>query len=230
MTDHAPTISSTTKDGITVLTMHGTGVFNPISLEEVNAVIDQVESDQDIKALFLNGEDKNFSQGLDLAFLMKLEHADFQQFVENTMVMVGRLLALPVPVVSIVNGHAFGLGAMIALASDYRVMRADRGFICLPEIDLGMPFIPSMSALVTNKLAGQIRRDMVLAGRRVGGEDALSCGVVDATGELDGLFDLALQVVTPMLGKKRNALQVLKSDMHSPILQVIEAGPGVRKS
>lgn len=230
MTDHATTISSKTENGITELTMHGTGVFNPTSLEEVNAVIDQVESDQQVTALFLKGQDKNFSQGLDLEFLMKLEHADFQQFVENTMVMAGRLLTLPVPVVSVVNGHAFGLGAMIALASDYRVMRADRGFICLPEIDLAMPFIPSMSALVTNKLSGQIRRDMVLAGRRVGGEEALEYGVVDATAELDALFDLALQVVAPMLGKKRSALQVLKSDMHSPILQVIEAGPGVRKS
>jgi enoyl-CoA hydratase/carnithine racemase len=230
MTDQATTTSSETKDGITVLTMHGTGVFNPTSLEAFNAVIDQVESDQEVTALFLTGQDKNFSQGLDLEFLMKLEQADFQQFVENTMVMAGRLLALPVPVVSVVNGHAFGLGAMIALASDYRVMRADRGFICLPEIDLGMPFIPSMSALVTNKLSGQIRRDMVLAGRRLGGEEALEYGVVDATAELDALFDLALQVVTPMLGKKRSALQVLKSDMHSPILQVIEASPGVRKS
>ena len=46
----------------------------------------------------------------------------FSEFVTATMDLAARLMAFPVPVVSVVNGHAFGLGAMLVLASDYAVM------------------------------------------------------------------------------------------------------------
>ena len=51
-----------------------------------------------------------------------------KEFTELCMRVLARVLDAPFPVVSLVTGHAFGLGAMIVLASDYSVMRDDRGF------------------------------------------------------------------------------------------------------
>jgi enoyl-CoA hydratase/carnithine racemase len=223
-------MSLETNDGFAVIKMHGKGVYNPSSLELVNSLIDQVEQDMAISALIFTGEDKNFSQGLDLEYLLKIEPADFSQFVENTMVMISRILCLPIPVVAAVNGHAFGLGAMIALACDYRVMREDRGFICLPEIDLKMSFTPAMNALVVNKLSGKLRRDMMLTGRRVGGQDAFAADLVDACGAEDALIELAKEVVAPALNKDRKSMSEIKRDLNMPIISVVEAGVGVRGS
>ena len=131
-------------------------------------------------------------------------------FVHDCMVQVGRLLTLPVPVVSAINGHAFGLGAMIVLASDYAVMREDRGYFCLPEIDLGMVLIPPMSALVNGKLQGHNLRDVLLAGQRIGGVEAAQRGIVDQSCSIDALIDSAMQQATPLLGKNRRALSGLK--------------------
>ena len=230
MTEKQNSISLVEEGDFAVLSMHGKGLFNPSSLEEFNVVLDQVENEEKFHALLITGEDKNFSQGLDLEYLMTLERAEFVQFVENTMVMIGRLLSFPIPVVSIINGHAFGLGAMIALGSDYRVMRNDRGYICLPEIDLEMPFTPAMNALVVNKLSGNLRRDMMITGRRVSGTAAFAGQLVDACGESDNLLALATTAVTPALGKSRAAMSKIKHDLNLPILSIIEAGPGVRKS
>lgn len=230
MTEKKQSINVHKEGDFALLSMQGKGLFNPISLEQFNVALDQVERNEEYQALYIMGEDKNFSQGLDLEFLMTLERADFLQFVENTMVMIGRLLSFPIPVVSIINGHAFGLGAMIALGSDYRVMRNDRGYICLPEIDLAMPFTPAMNALVVNKISGTLRRDMMITGRRLGGEDALTGQLVDACGEVAELLSLAKEVVTPALGKDRGALSKIKHDLNSPILSVVAAGSGERKS
>ena len=64
-----------------------------------------------------------------------------------------RLLAFPMATVAAVQGHAFGAGAMLATSHDFRVMRADRGFYCLPEVSLNMPFTVGMSALLNTASA-----------------------------------------------------------------------------
>ena len=206
------------------ITMKGNGSFNADSLAEFNAALDKVEADENVDILLLTGEEKSFSQGLDLEFVMaQTEPGAAMAFVGDCMQMVGRLLTFPIPVASLVNGHAFGLGAMITLASDYKVMREDRGYFCLPEVDLGMTLTERMNALVCGKLSGKVLRDVLLTGKRVGGPEAANCGIVDASGALEDLETLALAHAAPMRGKNRQALAGLKRGAHLDILAVIES-------
>ena len=46
------------------------------------------------------------------------------------------------------SGHVYAGGAMMAMAHDFRIMRSDRGWFCLPEVKLGMPFSLGMMALL----------------------------------------------------------------------------------
>lgn len=211
-------------DNTAVLTMTGAGAFNADSLASFNTALDTVLAQESVDLLLLTGEDKNFSQGLDLEFLIGLNDADAgMQFVRDCLVMIGRLLTFPMPVAAALNGHAFGLGAMITLASDYKVMREDRGYFCLPEVDLGMTLTRRMNALVCGKLSGAILRDVLLTGRRLTGAEALAAGVIDAVGPRDDLLELAQGLAAPMRGKKRDAVSGLKRGIHWDILAVIEA-------
>ncbi len=153
-----------------LLTLAEEGKFNPESLAAFDAALDRTIDDESVTLLLITGRDKNFSQGLDLDYLGSAEPEEAIAFVKACMHMIARLLQFPVPVVSAINGHAFGLGFMIAIASDYSVMRADKGFMCLPEIDLGMTLESGMNALVTGKLQGRLLRDALLTGKRFGGE------------------------------------------------------------
>jgi enoyl-CoA hydratase/carnithine racemase len=198
----------------------GSGVFNPEVLDATHKALDAVEGDPSIQAVFLRGEGKNFSQGLDLEYLMANPDI-FSEFVTSTMHLAARFLTFPVPVVSLVNGHAFGLGAMLVLASDYAVMRGDRGFFCLPEIDIGMTLTVRMNALVKASMSAYAIRETLLTGGRLTGEQARSMGVVDAVGDDSELEALALQVSAPMRGKPRELLAALKYGVHQELVDLM---------
>lgn len=215
------TMTIESSENVYTLTMSGSGTFNPDSLAEFAAALDTVQADEGATVLLITGQDKSFSQGLDLEYLMA-NPDNGMQFVGDCMRVVGRLLWFPVPVVSVVNGHAFGLGAMIALASDYKVMREDRGYFCLPEVDLGMTLTYRMNALVCGKLSGAVLRDVLQTGRRVSGEEAQDLGIVDRAAPLEVLRDLALELAQPMCGKDRSSLSGLKRGINMDILAVIE--------
>ena len=210
-------------DGIVyTLTMTNGGAFNPDSLAEFNVALDKVLVDEGAGVLLITGEDKNFSQGLDLEYLQSAPEGAME-FVRDCMLAVGRLLSYPLPVVSLVNGHAFGLGAMITLASDYKVMREDRGYFCLPEVDMGMTVTYRMNALVCGKLSGNTLRDVLLTGLRLSGREAEARGIVDRTAPVDSLRELGLELAQPMCGKSRQALSGLKRGINLDILSVIES-------
>ncbi len=204
------------------ITMHNEGKFNPDSLGEFNNALDSILVDESIQCLVITGEEKTFAQGFDLNYLGSEKPDTVLAFVETSMVMVGRLLRSPIPVISAVNGHAFGLGAMLVLASDYAVMREDRGFFCLPEIDLGMNLVPSMNALVKDKLSAKALRELLLTGKRVAAPEAVEFGFVDQSCALEQLISTALSIAQPMLGKDRNALSGLKTGINKDILSFIQ--------
>ena len=114
--------------------------FSPEWLADVNGFLDRIESG-DAKALVTTGSAKFYSNGLDLDWLAAHgDQADW--YVAQVQQLLARVLVAPVPTVAAVNGHAFGAGSMLGVAHDFRVMRADRGYYCFPEVDIRIPFTP----------------------------------------------------------------------------------------
>ena len=207
---------------IATLQMLGEGRFNASTLADANAEIDRVLADDSVSALILRGEGKNFSQGLDLEAILSQPETSMR-VISDCMRFIGRLLCLPVPVLAAVNGHAFGLGAMLVMAADYAVMREDRGFICLPEVDMNAPLTARMHALVGAKLSNRAQRDMLLTGERLTAQRALELAVIDGIAAADDVEASLLAIAQPMMGKARQGLGMLKRGLNASVLSVIEA-------
>ena len=113
---------------------------------------------------------------------------------------------------------------MIALAHDYRVMRGDRGFFCLPEIDLGMgvPLAAGMYAVIEARLPGPLVHEMLITGRRYGGEEALAKGIVDAAVPETEVVPRAAEFVRRLAGKDRATMGAIKRGLYRSALEVLE--------
>jgi enoyl-CoA hydratase/carnithine racemase len=209
-----------------ILTLQsGENRFNRPFLEAVNEALDAVETSSGPAALVtVGGEEKFYSNGLDLAWLMGDGEKERKEFVRAVLKFLGRVLAFPVPTVAAVNGHAFAAGAMLALAHDFRVMRADRGFFCFPEVDIKIPLAPGMTALIKSRLSPGVFRDLILTGVRVGGFEAKERGIVDEAVPLDQVLPRAIARAAALSGKERQIYQALKRGMYAGPLALLEGG------
>ncbi|KAI8144431.1 ClpP/crotonase-like domain-containing protein [Fennellomyces sp. T-0311] len=125
-------------------------------------------------ALVTIGDAKFYSNGLDV-----VHSKSYIPFMDSYLLMLKRFLTFTIPTVAAINGHAFAGGCMLALAHDYRVMRTERGFICMNEIDIGAPLTPGMTALLRYKTTPKTLRKLVLQGYRFNAEEALEHDLVD---------------------------------------------------
>lgn len=187
--------------------------FHPDWLAEVHSHLDVVESAEGPRALVTTATGKFFSNGLDLEWLAS-NGERFVAYVIDVHALLGRILAMPVPTVAAVQGHCFAGGAMLALAHDFRVMRVDRGFFCLPEIDINIPFSPGMAALIQARLSKKTAHEAMTTGRRYGGTDALATDIVDVVAHADDVLSSAIEVARPLAGKAGATLGAIKSRMY----------------
>jgi len=113
---------------------------------------------------------------------------------------------------------------MLALAHDFRIMRADRGFFCLPEVDIKLPLAPGMTALIKNRLSPATFRDTILTGARIGGSDAAHRGIVDDAVAAEDVLPRAIARAAALAGKDRAIYGTLKRGMYVDVLAILHGG------
>jgi enoyl-CoA hydratase/carnithine racemase len=214
------------RDGdVFVLTMRaGENRFNRASVNALNEALDTIEASSAPAALVTTGEEKFFSNGLDLTWMAGDGSPEGGRFVADVMRLLGRFLVLPVPTVAAINGHAFAAGGMLALAHDFRIMRGDRGFFCLPEVDIHVPLAPGMTALIASRLSPIVFRDAILTGARIGGIDAVTHGIVDEAVGGDEVLPRAVARAAALASKDRQTFGALKRGMYGAVYDVLARG------
>ncbi len=215
------------KEGdIFILTMRsGQNLFNRMFVDAMNEALDSVEKSSSPAALVtIGGEEKFYSNGLDLAWLGGDGKAEAVQVIKDVLKLLGRVMSFPMPTAAAITGHAFAAGAMLALAHDFRVMRADRGFFCLPEVDINIPFVPGMTALIKSRLTPNVFRSLLLSGAKIGGVEAKEMGVVDEAAAAEEVLPLAIAHVAPLANKNRQTYGAIKRGMYSDAVRLLEEG------
>lgn len=215
-------IETTQTDGVTVVRMDdGENRFNSAFVAELAGVLDEAADPGG--PLVLTGIGKFFCNGLDLEWLGTAGPGEGGAMFRGLYGILTRLLRFPGATVAAINGHAFGAGVLLAAAADYRVQRTDRGYFCLPEVDLGMSMSDEFDAVLRAKFTTAAVLDALLTGRRYGGEEALAVGFVDAVATEDGLLDTAVGLVADLTTKDPAAVGGIKEQQHRTALTLLDA-------
>ncbi|MEX2501568.1 MAG: enoyl-CoA hydratase-related protein [Trueperaceae bacterium] len=177
-------------------------------LIELSVALDHVEADADVRALVLHGEGRGFCAGADLAEFANLDDPfSGREASLNGQDVANSLATLPIPTVAALHGFAVGGGLELALACDLRVA-APGTRLGLPETTRGL--IPGYGGTQRlPRLIGEGRAlDLILTGRLIDGEEALSFGLVSRVAD-DPLAE-AEAVARATLGNAPVALGLAK--------------------
>lgn len=224
----------TLDEHVALLTMNE-DKFNIDSVTQFLSVLDAIETDTDARALIVRSSDaKIWSNGLDLEWLLPLvqkrERAVTDIFAAKLNELFRRILFFPMITVAAITGHAFAGGAVLACCFDFRFMRKGRGYLCFPEVDLGIPLLPSYTAMMKKAIPMDLVQDMQLTGRRLTAEECEARHVIMKACAMEELISEAVSFAKG-LNKERTIVAKLKSVMHSDILRIMEADdPAALKS
>jgi enoyl-CoA hydratase/carnithine racemase len=216
-------IELTRQGEVFILRMNdGENRFRDDSVAAWNAALDEVERAEGPRALVTTGTGKFYSNGLDLEWAFRERKDSFPDYILSVLALLARVLTLPCATVSACNGHAFGAGAQLLVAHDYRLMRADRGFFCMPEVDMRARLHPGMTALLAARLPGQTVHEVLATGRRYGGGDARAAGICDEALSEAELLPRALAIAAPLAAKAHPVMGQLKADLYPHVLAALK--------
>lgn len=199
----------------------GENRFSPPFVETFAACLEEVEKADGPKALVTTGTGKFYSNGLDLDNVMSDGGAGAQEYIASVLDLMRRVLTLDCVSVAAINGHAFGAGGQIALVHDFRLMRADRGFFCMPEIDMKAPLHPGMVAILKARLPALTCHEVIVSGTRYGGELAAAKGIVDRALPEGELLGSAIAQAAALAGNAHPVMSRLKSDLYPKVLDAL---------
>ncbi len=167
--------------------------------------------------LVVAAEGRFWSNGIALEAVQAEGRPAMLDFFAGYCRLLGRILTLPIPTVAALNGHCVAGGALLATAFDYRVMREDRGWLCLPEVDLGTAIHPTLWRLLRSKLPEATARDALLSGRRWSAAEASAAGWVDAVSDATGLLERAVEIAAGLATKDRRTFGAMKAALHGEV-------------
>ena len=199
--------------------------FRPDNIAAWNTALDRVEAAGSPAALVTTGTGKFYSNGLDLEWLFaKASDAERRSYIPDVLALMARVLTFPAITVAAINGHAFGAGAQLSLAHDYRIMRSERGYWCMPEIDMKAPLHPGMTALIQARVPKQTAHELIVTGTRYAAEAALAKRIVDQVASENELLPRAIALAASLASKADPAMRLLKTGMYPRALEALTQG------
>ncbi len=191
---------------------------NALDVEAVTTLVDALEAastDDSLRAVRISGRGGNFCSGADWVASNSdpTERPRTGSLQRRTPLQAHRLIdlltSIQLPVVSVVEGWAAGLGCQIALASDFAIAAESCRFW---EPFLSRGFSPDSGATwLVPRLVGVARaREFLMLGRQLSGTEAADCGLIYRAVPDAAVEDAAVGLLDQLAGAATVALGLTK--------------------
>jgi enoyl-CoA hydratase/carnithine racemase len=197
----------------------------PFMTEVIDQLTRLAKDDSVTGVVVTSRQEKIFTTGLYLEWMLEqaqktpLAAREFMEAIHRFMLVVTEF---PKPIVAAINGHAVGLGVVITACMDFRLMRADYGFIRLPEVHIDIPFWPGMTAILREVMPEKSFREMTYTGDKFTAENAHAMGFIDRVCAPEELLPEAIALAAKLGKGARRTYATIKKDSRSRVLDIMK--------
>ena len=176
------TLLTSLENNIFTVTINRPDKLNAINndvMNDLDAVLNEIESRQEIKVVLLTGAgQKAFVAGADITGFQGLSKEEGQALAQKGQDIFFRIENNRKPMIAVVNGFALGGGCELAMACHFRIA-SDNAKFGQPEVTLGLiPGYGGTQRLV--QLVGKGRAlELLLTGNMIDAQTALQYGLVN---------------------------------------------------
>ncbi|KAL5569125.1 hypothetical protein UlMin_025700 [Ulmus minor] len=215
------------RGSIFILTLIGPGEhrLNPTLLDQIQSALRHVRSEAaSSSALITTADGKFFSNGYDLDWAQSSQSRSILMDSKLRSV-VADLISLPMPTIAAVTGHASAAGFILAFSHDYVLMRKDRGFLYMSELDIQLRIPTWFVALIKCKIGSpEARRSVFLTAAKLTATEAVEKGIIDsAHNSAEETVAAAGRLVEELIRKKWNGdvYAQIRGELFSEVLDEI---------
>jgi len=180
------------------------------SLDEMNNVLNEVESDSDVKCLILTGGgEKAFIAGGDIQVQSTFDviHAyDWACFGHS---ILDKIDNLRIPVIGAINGYALGGGMEVALTCDI-LIASEQAVFGQPEVTLGITPGFGGTQRLPRKIGINRANELIFTGRNVSAQEALAYGLVNKIVPHEDLMRVSREIAESIIRNSAPAIRLAK--------------------
>src|SRR5205085_2359622 len=188
-------------DGIARITLNRPEAFNALTFEMYRELTDTfaaLQSERTVRAVLITGSGKAFCSGGDvreiIGPLLTASPEDLLKFTRMTCELIWNMRMLEKPVVCALNGIAAGAGAMIALASDFRIA-SESARIAFLFVKVGLSGADMGACYLLPKIVGIAKAtELLMLGEFISADEAFRIGLYNAVTSADRLQSSAMEL------------------------------------
>lgn len=229
MKEYADILVSQVEDTVALVRINRppNNFFDLTLIESIASAYEDIAADPKFRVIVLAAEGKNFCAGANFTAnppTVSAEPANAAPVSSDNAVYseAARLMAAPLPVVAAVRGAAVGGGLGLACSADFRVGSPDTR-LTANFAQLG--FHHGFGLTVTlPPLTGQQRAiELLLTGKRIGGEEGLQLGLLDRLVASEEIDDAAIAFAREIATSAPNSIRAIRATMREGLVARFKA-------
>jgi enoyl-CoA hydratase len=200
------------ENGIGIVTISrpkAMNALNTLFFKEMDVMLSELESNNDVKAVIITGEGKAFVAGADISEMCDKTQKQGYEFSLFGQSIFAKIEQLSKPVIAAVNGFALGGGCELAMSCDFRIASSKAKF-GQPEVNLGL--IPGFAGTQRlSRLVGLADALMLLlTADMISAEEALKIRLVQKVTDPENLMEEAFSLASKIVSKGPDAVKLIK--------------------
>ena len=203
----------TTHEHVAILTLNRPRQYNALSgalLGALHSELDALAVDEQVRVVLLCASGNAFCAGHDLKEMRALaSRAEVEALFSSCSAMMQKLVALPQPVIAVVNGLATAAGCQLVAQCDLAVA-SDHARFAASGVNLGL-FCSTPAVALSRNLSRKRAAEMLFTGEFIDAATALDWGLVNRVAPTEQLLETAHELANNLKSKPRSVLALGKA-------------------